>query len=93
LFTKKEFHFSWLTILKSLSNKHKFLGRKTPTTKGKVANSFAVISHIFCKHNFKLELQTSCLYTALNLSLPVEMGKTERVEGQGSLHTAEGLTG
>jgi len=54
---KKGFYFRWLTILKFSEINLNFRGRKTPTTKLKVANFFIKLNHIFCKHNAKLNFQ------------------------------------
>jgi hypothetical protein len=59
-----------------------------------VLNFFTEINCEVCKHNAKQDFQISSPQTGLKFChVRRDMGKSERVEGQECLHSADGPTG
>jgi len=91
--TMTVFYSLWLINLKILRNKLKIPWEENAHNIIEGPYFFIEINHKFCKHNAKENFQLSSPRTTLHYHVRRDVRKSERVEGQKSLHTAGGSTG
>jgi hypothetical protein len=87
------FSFCWMINLKILRNKLKFTWEEKTHNITESVYFFIEINHKLCKHNAQENFQIPSPRTTLHCHVRGDMSKSERVEGQKSLHTAGGSTG